>query len=160
MTDIPHKPLLLIVGESGSGKDFLIDLLGLKRVVSRTTRPRRIHEVNGRDKRFVTMEEFRSYNPNEVMAYTIFDGEHYCALTRDLVGKDVYVIDPDGVRFFRQRALTTRYMRPFKVVYIHAPWYRRLYRLVLRDGWKKAWKRFRHDLPVFRGLKYDVKIRN
>jgi len=160
MTDTHRKPLLLFVGHSGSGKDFLIDLFGLKRVISRTTRQRRSGEINRVHKRFVTLGEMQSYDPKEVVAYTIFNGEHYCALRQDLIGKDVYVIDPAGLEFFRSKAHLWKGQRAYRVVFVHCPWYTRIARLVRRDGWKTGIQRFIYDLKAFRNLTYDVKIRN
>ena len=54
---------LIIVGPSGSGKDFLRRALikkNLRYEPKITTRPIRIHEVDGIDYNFITQKEFES----------------------------------------------------------------------------------------------------
>ena len=52
---------LIILGKSASGKDTLRSKLiekGYKEAISYTTRPKRPHEVDGKDYHFISLEEF------------------------------------------------------------------------------------------------------
>jgi guanylate kinase len=54
---------LIVVGKSGSGKDWLIRQLakeGLTTSIKVTTRPRRLHEIEGKTYHFKSLDEFNS----------------------------------------------------------------------------------------------------
>lgn len=154
------KPLILLAGKSGSGKDYIVKMFNLKPVVSRTTRAMRTTEINGVDKIFVTTREIAEYHPAQVIAYTKFSGHVYCALLRDLHGKEVYIIDPKGVVFFEEKVSRLGFNRQYRVIYVKCPWYRRLIRMTVRDGFIRAIKRLWNDMWAFWGFKYHTCIRN
>lgn len=118
--------MILLVGKSGSGKDFLVGLFSLRPVISRTTRPKRDYEIDGVHKIFITDRELDSYKKEDIVAYTVYDRHRYCALREDLNEKDVYVIDPPGVR--SMGAIVEHI-----VIYVRAPLHRRLKRLYQRE---------------------------
>jgi len=160
--------MILLVGKSGSGKDFFVTLFGLKPVVSRTTRKPRPGEINEIHKIFVSKEDFKTYGRENMLAYTVFDGEEYCALEIDFKGKNVYVIDPSGVRYLKNKKMIddgydTSY-DDYPVVYIKSPLYRRAYRLFQRKGFRHTISRLVHDYFQFRDFErnkeYDVLLRN
>jgi len=144
----PLRELILMVGKSGSGKDHICNVLGLKKVVSRTTREIRMGEEDGVAHIFVTKQDIAKYPKSHIVAYTEFDGSAYCALRQDLAGKDVYIIDPAGIQYF-VKYTSGIFRRPVRVVYIRAKWWKRLYRMTKRDGIRKAIKRIRHDRKAF-----------
>ncbi len=97
------KNIYCIVGPSGAGKTTLVErleeLYGFKAVQSYTTRPPRYEGETGHI--FVSTEEFKSLG--DMCAYTVFDGYEY-GVTSDLIDKnDLYIIDPDGVEFLREK---------------------------------------------------------
>lgn len=97
------KNIYCIVGPSGSGKTTLVNALadkyGYKVIESYTTRPPRYEGEVGHI--FVSPEEFKALG--EMCAYTKFDGNEY-GVTADLIEQnDLYVIDPAGVDFLRQK---------------------------------------------------------
>ena len=154
------KPLLLLIGKSGSGKDFISQLFNSRNVVSHTTREPREGEVNGVNKWFETKDSMKELILRQVLAYTKIEGNVYCATIADVEDKDVYIIDPAGVEFFKEQAEIFNYKRPITVLYIYAVWYKRLYRMIRRDGVSKAVKRFWSDRVTFKNLQYDYKIIN
>ena len=154
------KPLLLLMGKSGSGKDFISQLFNSKNVISHTTREPREGEVNGVSKWFETKDSMDDLMIQQVLAYTEIEGNVYCATIKDVEDKDVYIIDPAGVEFFKGQAEIFNYKRPITVLYIYAVWYKRLYRMVRRDGLSKAVKRFWSDRATFKILQYDYRIKN
>lgn len=144
--------IFLIVGESGSGKDTIVNELvrryGMKRIDSYTTRPSR-----GPDDRHVFVDDYHEWllrNPNDtVVGYTEFSGHHYWASASQVEENDLYIIDPDGVRFFR-----TAYTGPksVKVVYLCVPAIVRFMRMMERgDGFISSMKRIIHDKTKFAG---------
>ena len=94
------KYIFLIVGCSGSGKTTITEQLeqryGLKSIQSYTTRPKRYEDESGHT--FVSDEEFDKLT--DMVAYTEFAGNRYCATAEQVENNDLYIIDPKGVDFF------------------------------------------------------------
>ena len=94
------KNIYLIVGCSGSGKtaitEKLKELYNLKSIQSYTTRPPRYDGETGHT--FVSDEEFDKLT--DMVAYTEFAGNRYCATAEQVENNDLYVIDPNGVDYF------------------------------------------------------------
>ena len=92
--------IFLIVGCSGSGKTTITEQLeqkyGLKSIQSYTTRPKRSENETGHI--FVTNKEFDKLT--DMVAYTEFAGNRYCATTEQVENNDIYIIDPKGIDFF------------------------------------------------------------
>ncbi len=70
---------IILTGKSSSGKDkvknILTKMFNYKPVVSHTTRPKRVNEVNHKDYHFVTELEFNNIMMLETRSYdTIFEG--------------------------------------------------------------------------------------
>jgi guanylate kinase len=62
-TSLPQTVLLILAGPAGVGKSTLCDRLvaevpGFERVITATTRPPRVGEVNGRDYHFLSEKQF------------------------------------------------------------------------------------------------------
>ena len=94
------KNIFLIVGCSGSGKTTITECLekkyGLKSIQSYTTRPKRSENEAGHI--FVSDKEFNKLT--NLVGYTKFDSNRYCATAEQVETHDLYVIDPKGVDFF------------------------------------------------------------
>ena len=166
-----QKKMILIVGKSGTGKDYLAKAFGLRMVVSHTTRPMRKGDVNGKTKWFHNELPFKMNKqileaqlglcPVDIIAYTFFDHHWYWATERDLLNKDAYIIDVAGIDFMAQKY--GKYFDDiFSIVYVSCAWWKRLYRIIKRDGLRKGAKRFVHDIGKFKGIEnYDyTAVRN
>ena len=99
------KLIFCIVGETGSGKDSIAKEVagegGL--VVSYTTRPKRENEVNGVHHWFVSeMEMDRIETEERTIAWTKTGDIRYCATLERLNGASVYIVNPDGIRWFKE----------------------------------------------------------
>lgn len=105
---MPHK-LLIFTAPSGAGKTTIVRYLlreipGLAFSVSATTRPRRPHEVDGRDYYFISPEEFLAkVAANEFVEWEeVYAGLYYGTLHQELdrlwaAGKDIlFDIDVKG----------------------------------------------------------------
>lgn len=112
--EVPKKTIFCILGESGSGKDTLVEYtlkefkLDLKPVLSYTDRPIRQGEQNGKEHVFLSkdeMTEFLKSNKKDIAAYTQIGetGYRYCAMTSVIDRSDIYIIDPNGLKEFKER---------------------------------------------------------
>ena len=92
--------IFLIVGCSGSGKTTITEQLemkyGLKSIQSYTTRKPRYDGETGHT--FISNEEFEKLT--DMVAYTEFAGNRYCATAEQVENNDLYIIDPKGIDFF------------------------------------------------------------
>ena len=92
--------IFLIVGCSGSGKTTITEQLeqkyGLKSIQSYTTRKPRYEGETGHI--FISDEEFDKLT--DMVAYTEFAGNRYCATAEQVENNDLYIIDPKGIEFF------------------------------------------------------------
>ena len=137
--------LTLIVGKSGTGKDYLARAMGMDLVVSRTTRPIRLNEVDGVHHIFLTKEDY--WNAHKMMggvlAMTEFHGNFYWVGLSDLEGKSAYVIDPRGVVYFKQECESQQVPLEIRTVYIQAPAWKRIYRMITRETGTSAYRELR-----------------
>lgn len=112
--EVPKKTIFCILGESGSGKDTLVEYtlkefkLKLKPVLSYTDRPMRDGEQNGKEHIFLSKEEMTEFlksNKKDIAAYTQIGetGYRYCAMTSVIDRSDIYIIDPNGLKEFKER---------------------------------------------------------
>lgn len=92
--------IFLIVGCSGSGKTTITEQLeqkyGLKSIQSYTTRKPRYDGETGHI--FISDEEFDKLT--NMVAYTEFASNRYCATAEQVENNDLYIIDPKGIDFF------------------------------------------------------------
>lgn len=101
---ISMKTLIFIVSETGAGKDTVAALLPFPKVVSYTTRPMRREDIDGVNHHFVTESFYKSWvkDRNDIVSYTKTGNVRYWALEKDLEETSIYIINPDGVRWFKQ----------------------------------------------------------
>lgn len=102
--------LYCIVGETSRGKDtfakYLKDKYGLRAVCSYTTRMPRVGETQGVEHHFISKIEAQiilDYKKNEIAAYTEIGNIQYFALTDDLKSADIYIIDPRGIEYLKEK---------------------------------------------------------
>lgn len=104
------KKLILLVGESGCGKTTLAEnvesLYGLKSIQSYTTRPKRNKDEKGHifidKKEYKTFDDIKDKYPDRV-AETIFNGHFYFATQEQTKESDIYIIDPKGIEYFKEK---------------------------------------------------------
>lgn len=107
---LEKKKLFLVVGRTASGKTTLVKeacrRTGIKMVTSYTTRLMRIdddHELP--DHIFITNEEADQIlaNKDNIIAYTEIGKDRYFTTTEMLERSDIWVIDPNGIRYMLQK---------------------------------------------------------
>lgn len=141
--------ICLYVGHSGSGKDYICQQKKLKMVVSHTTRKPRPGEINGISKWFHDSLPKDQYE--KAIAKTYFDNNYYWVTHEDLENKEAFIIDLKGIKdFIEYYEMDFGYY--FKIIYVKSCWITRLFRLIKRDGFKKAIKRFLHDIRAFKNV--------
>lgn len=167
--------LVCIVGESASGKDTVVRYLrkefNFKEVCSHTTRPMRSGETNGVEHWFDTKEEFDKLMEHEdnICAYVKLesknsgvDGYEYCSTLEDIKNADMYVIDPTGIEYMRNKFPDLDIF----TIYIHASKKIRKERALKRDpSQEQAFEeRYANEHEAFDNFfsneKYDVAIIN
>lgn len=122
MSNKQGRPVkFLLIGRTASGKSSIAKEvcrhLGLKQVISYTTRPMRKTEANGADHIFILETDVNQYK-DDIAAYTVINGYQYFT-TFDVIDKaDIYVIDPNGVDSLKLKC-GNRYK--FIEIYIFTP---------------------------------------
>ena len=147
------KPIILLVGPSGSGKSTisreLHEKYGLKELQSYTTRKPRFPHEPGHT--FVTDEEFDTLK--DQVAFTDFNGHRYCATAQQVDENDIYVIDLEGCRTFRQTYHGDKVPMAFWIECDPAVIRQRMF---LRDGSLEAASRMAHDVQAFDGGREEL----
>ena len=120
--------MIVLAGASASGKTEVAKRLavkyGIEKVITTTTRPIRVNEVDGRDYFFVSIERFHEMVDEEkFVEYTVYNGNMYGStkdqiqpnkcIVIDPIGLDAYISlnDPTIVTFFLKSNEKTRYKR-------------------------------------------------
>ena len=109
MKRVMHKKLVfLFIGRTASGKSslarYMCEALELKQVKSLTTRPPRDGEITGsEDHYFISKDIFNKINQKcTFAAYTEINGYKYATTVEELRHSDIYVIDPNGVKYLKE----------------------------------------------------------
>ena len=100
---------------------------------------------------FISSSEFSQLK--DICAYGSFGGYEYGATREQVNQSDVYVIDAQGIEYFKK---TYRGIKKPVVIYVKISPIRRLFRLLKRDGFKKGMKRWIQDIPHFFGIQSVV----
>ena len=153
------KRIYLIMGESGCGKTKLSSILekvGFDVLKSYTSRPRRFADEGGHI--FITPEEVDNYR-NDIVAYTKFDGYEYFSTKKQIYESDIYIIDPDGIRFLKNYFKDAADIK-IVTIYLKVSPIRRIYRMLKRGDKLKIIKRLFNDFKKFKHKEYDYVIEN
>lgn len=110
--------IYLILGHSGSGKSTIRNALTsheIKKIITYTTRPPRVSEVDGIDYNFIDQELFKKMDQDNLfIGTTCYVGNYYSTLKEDLEknnNKDsdcVIVVDKEGVLAIKKEFANTR----------------------------------------------------
>ena len=142
--------MIVLSGASASGKTEAAKMLmakyGIQKAISTTTRPMRVHEVDGRDYFFVSKEKFdQLIKEDKFVEYTHYNGNYYGS-TKDQIANDrVVVIDLKGLKSYsalNNERIVTFYLKTSEEI--------RFKRMLERgDGEADAHRRIENDRKIF-----------
>ena len=148
--------MLVLTGPSASGKTeiakILINKYNLKKLVTYTTRPPRLGEVNGVDYNFINVEEFFNLkNNNEFIETTYYNNNYYGSRKSDISFEKVVILDPSGVNKFKHHLKDK-----LVIVFLNTPEELRIERITKRGDSKDLIEmRIKNDRITFSNEEYD-----
>lgn len=97
--------MIILIGPSASGKTevakYLMSHFGIKKVITHTTRPMRVNEVNGRDYHFVSKDKFEYLKKQDYFVETTFyNGNYYGTSKKEVADDKCLIVDPSGLKAF------------------------------------------------------------
>lgn len=124
--------MLILVGPSASGKTeavkILISKYHMEKLVTYTSRPMRINEINGVDYHFVSKEEFiEKIDKGFFLEYVCYNGNYYGTAYEDLASNKVVILEPSGVKTYLEKVPEL-----VKIIYLRTPISYRLERMMAR----------------------------
>ncbi len=101
--------MIVLVGASASGKTEVAKMLeryyDIKKIITTTTRNKRINEVDGKDYFFISKEEFEKLiKENAFVEYTIYNGNYYGSKKDQIQINRCVVVDPNGLESYKKIA--------------------------------------------------------
>ena len=163
--------IFLIVGKSGVGKTSIVNCLvknhteiGIKPIITYTTRPPREGEIDGTDYHFITEKQFKEYRDTgmfmEYSSYVVDGGDtwYYGSLFSDFEDKKdnrIVVVNPDGIKAITNKL--SNYGIRYSVIHITCPNFIRKTRLQKRgDNTGEIKRRLAADNNDFKGIEKYV----
>ncbi len=97
--------MLILLGPSASGKTesakIMINRYPISRVVTCTTRPKRINEIDGFDYHFMSIEEFNEKKNGNFFAETaVYNNYWYGTPLNELKDDKLIILEPQGLKSF------------------------------------------------------------
>ncbi|MBN2540738.1 MAG: hypothetical protein JXB08_04360 [Bacilli bacterium] len=97
--------MLVLIGPSASGKTesakIMINRYPISRVVTCTTRPKRINEIDGFDYHFYSLEEFKNLEKQGYFIETaVYNGFWYGTPKNELGDDKFIILEPQGLESF------------------------------------------------------------
>lgn len=148
--------IILLVGESNSGKDsiaYLLEKDGYTILKSYTTRRKRNEE--GNTHRFIRPEDVKLYQ-EDIIAYTKIGQYEYFSTKQQLVESDIYIIDPNGVDYMKEKAKDIKFI----TIYINVSNAERLNRAIniRKDDIEEVEKRFSAEKKQFDDFRLNAEF--
>ena len=97
--------MLVIVGSSASGKTKIVQELikkyHMEKLVTYTTRPKRVGEVDGKDYHFISNDDFqKKIEENFFIEYVKYNNNYYGTSFSDLSPNKVVILEPTGLKHY------------------------------------------------------------
>lgn len=145
--------MLVLVGPSASGKtevaNILINEFGMVRMVTYTTRPMRVNEVDGVSYHFVSTEEFLKLKEEDEFVETVcYNGNYYGTRKKDVSLDKIVILEPKGLIEFNKKMKD-------KIVsfYLEVSEVERINRMIYRqDNMEDINKRIENDRIAFKEI--------
>lgn len=101
--------MLVIIGPSASGKtqivSHLIKYYNMKKMVTYTTRPMRVGEVDGIDYHFITIDDFKEKQANGFFLETVCYNNNYYGTAKNSLSNDkVVILESEGLKTYIKNA--------------------------------------------------------
>lgn len=98
--------MIVLTGPSASGKTatclYLQEFYKIKKVVTHTTRPMRVSEINGISYHFVSEEEFKKMKENNEFIETVFyNGYHYGTSKKEVRIDKCMAVEIEGAKTYK-----------------------------------------------------------
>ncbi len=142
--------MLVMVGASASGKTEIAKIIirkyGFEKMITYTTRPKRVGEVEGIDYHFLNKEEFiQKMVNNEFLETTTYNNNYYGTAFKDASFKKVLIVDTNGANI-----LYSSLKNNVKLFFLEAPKDVRTQRMINRgDNPEEIKKRLNGDDTFF-----------
>lgn len=142
--------MIVLFGASASGKTEVAKMLeakyNIKKVVTCTTREKRLNEKDGVDYYFLTEEEIKEeYKNKKLIEMTLYNGNYYGTRFSEIQDNKVLILDPKGVSSFSK--LKNDHIVIF---YLQASPITRFNRMLIRqDSIEAAHSRIDNDSVIF-----------
>ena len=142
--------MLILVGPSASGKTEIAKLLDVKyhltKIVTHTTREKRINEKDDIDYHFVSKDTFLNLkNNNEFVETTLYNNNYYGTSKKEIADNKCVVLDPQGAYSFYELNDPRIY-----IVFLNCKESVRKFRMLYRqDDLEKIEKRLLVDRDTF-----------
>lgn len=99
--------MLILVGPSASGKTQIAQLLiknyGMKKLVTYTSRPMRLGEVDGEDYHFLTEKEFLTkIDEDFFLEFVSYNGYYYGTSFSEITADKVVILEPNGLKKYKK----------------------------------------------------------
>ncbi len=149
--------MLILVGPSASGKTeavkLLIEKYAMKKLVTYTSRPMRINEIDGKDYHFITKEDFeKKIQNNFFLEYVKYNDNYYGTSFDDLANDKVVILEPNGVKKYIEKV-----PEKIKICYLRAPISYRIKRMIERgDSEESINNRILGDDLIFNNEVEDI----
>ncbi|MGI6767911.1 MAG: guanylate kinase [Bacilli bacterium] len=149
--------MLILIGPSASGKTevakILISKYGMQRLVTYTTRKKRVGEIDGRDYHFLTVPEFLKLNAEgEFVETTLYNGNYYGSRKKDVSFEKVVILDPNGLRCYAEKL-----KGKITAIFLKTPKEVRKERMILRGDDPELIKlRLKKDDEIFQSSKLPL----
>lgn len=95
--------MLILIGPSASGKTEVAKLLmknhHLEKLITCTTREKRLNEVDGKDYYFLSKEDFITHiEQNDFAEYVIYNNNYYGTLKKEIKDNKCVILEPEGAK--------------------------------------------------------------
>ncbi|MFC3749857.1 AAA family ATPase [Paenibacillus sp. GCM10012306] len=153
------KKVFLLMAYSGAGKTKIAKRLedyGYNVLQPYTTRQPCSEDEWGH--MFTTIKEYENFKKNnDIVAYSLFEGNHYFNTKEQMYEADIYAVDPDGIEDLKRNIEDIE----FVTIYIKVDKKTRLRRMQERgDNFDKILAKVTTDGIKFRNKKFDYKVVN
>jgi len=141
--------MLVLIGPSASGKTesakIMINRYPISRVVTCTTRPKRLNEIEGFDYHFLSPEEFLLKKNQGYFIETTHYNQYYYGTPKNELGDDKFIIlDPVGLQSILSKGM------PLVAIYLKTKEETRIERMKLRkDSLENIKSRIKADRKEF-----------